>query len=402
MRYSREITALIADQRYETAREILDSLKQGEVPSRKLLSNLYSNDLSDIAYSDIEIYLENNFPKGKKPREHIYDAPTDISDARSRAEKMPEYQRIHSQLLTGQIPDPELLKVFYGEYSEFAMSVFENFRRYGLFRKCGLPSSAHVNRVGSISTVININDPGSKLYSAVAVGHDFIEDLLYKAVDHHGRSYDFERYDEFVEKFIPQELRDGVSVLTNHYDIIIRYVIEFLDELSMGINPGAIIYALESLMSNEDAPAIKKYAEKTLALLSTLPQEGSNLEDIRWACYKDLYLKDLAELSKGADNFRFYEIKSFDLSDNGHGIGSLSMEARIKNLQKQEAWAREGYLFKTEWEPINRRIMELNEDILVFADYFVIRDLLEFQSVQDFLISALYKIKRLEKIFYTD
>lgn len=402
MRYSREITALIGDQRYETAREILESLKTGQIPSRKLLSQLYSNDLSGIAYADIEVYLANNFPNGRKPRQHLFDAPTDISDARSRAEKMPSYQRIHSQLLTGQIPDLEPVKEFYGEYSGFAMSVFENFRKYGLYRKCGLPSAAHVNRVGAISSVININDPGTKLYSAVAVGHDFIEDLLYKAVDEHGRPYDFARYDEFVEKFIPEELREGISILTNRYDIIIRYVIEFLDELGMGIHPGSIIYALESLIADDETTGIKEYAKKALALISTLPPDASKLEDIRWACYKDLYLRDLAELTKAADNFRFFEIKSFDLSDNGHGIGSLSMEARIKNLQKQEAWAREGYLFKSAWEPINRRIMELNEDILVFADYFVIKDLLEFQSVQDFLISALYKIRRLEKIFYTD
>ncbi len=402
MRYSREIKALTNDQRYQTAREILDSIKRGIIPSKRLLSNLYGPELSGIAFSDIEIYITHHFPKGKKLREHLYNAPTDISDARSGIEFMPAYQKLHGRLLTGLLPDMAEVNEIYGEYSGFAMSVFESFKKYGLYRKCGLPSAAHVNRVGAISTVININDPGTRFYSAIAVGHDFIEDLLYKAVDDHGRSYDFERYDEFVEKFIPAELRDGISVLTNHYDIIIRYVIEFLDDLGRGINPGTITYALESLIQNKKEMWIKKYAVKTLDLISTLPADGAKLEDIRWACYKDLYLKDLAGLSKEADNFRFYEIKSFDLSDNGHGIGSLSMEARIKNLLKQEAWAKEGYLFKTAWEPINRRIMELNEDILVFADHFVLKDLLELQSVQDFLISALYKIKRLEKIFYTD
>ncbi|MBK8661303.1 MAG: hypothetical protein IPN18_05670 [Ignavibacteriales bacterium] len=174
-----------------------------------------------------------------------------------------------------------------------------------------------------------------------------------------------------------------------------------MDERGVGINNGTILYALETLMTSEHQ-LLSKYAGRTLEVLKGLPAETKDLEVIRWVCYKDLYLKDIAQLSKKVDNFRFYEIKSFDLSDNGHGIGSLSMDARMKNLLKQEAWAREGYLFQTEWEPINRRIMELHEDILVFAEYFVIRDLMEYQSIQDFLFSALHKIKSLEKIFYID
>ncbi|MBZ0197658.1 MAG: hypothetical protein K8F28_10015 [Ignavibacteriaceae bacterium] len=300
--------------------------------------------------------------------------------------------------------------------------MFRNFKRYKLFRKCGLPSAAHVNRVGAVSTIIDINDPGSRLYSAIAVGHDFIEDLLYKAVDEDGVHYSFKRYTEFVEKFIPEELRQGILILTNHYDIVVRHIAEYLDNYNLGLNKNSVYDSVKELLSekgndgvingylnsDDELPqsnipsSIQEYAQKTLDLILDLPADKMKFEDIRWACYTELYLKDLAALSKKADNFRFFEIKSFDLSDNGHGIGSLSMDARIRNLLKQEAWAREGYQFNTEWAPINKRIMELNEDILVFAEYFVIKDLLELQSLQDFLISALYKIRRLDKIFYTD
>ncbi|GAB1349221.1 hypothetical protein MASR1M107_14340 [Ignavibacteriales bacterium] len=401
MRYSRETKAIIDDKRYIIAREILTALKQSQVPDYNLLARLFPIDLAKIAMKDIEIYLSRNIITGKKIRAHIYEAPTDISDARSKVENMAVYQNLHSQLLTGQVPEMENIREFYGEYSDFAFSVFEQFRKYRMFRKCGLPSAAHINRVGSIASFLNINDPGSKLYSAIAVGHDLIEDILYKAVDEYDIHYGFDRYEEFIEKFIPAELRDGIAILTNHYDLIIKYVVEFLDEGGIGINNGSISYSLEDLME-KNHPVLSKYADRTLQVLQSLPPESKDLDEIRWVCYKDLYLKDIAGLSKKADNFRFYEIKSFDLSDNGHGIGSLSMDARIKNLLKQEAWAREGYLFNTQWEPINRRIMELNEDILVFAEAFVIKDLLEYQSIQDFLLSALYKIKRLEKIFFTD
>ena len=401
MRYSREIKALIDDKRFAIAKEILTALKQLQVPDYNLLSRLYPIDLAKIAMKDIEIYLGQNLISGKNVRAHIYEAPTDISDARSKVENTVSYQNLHSQLLTGQTPDMKNIDEFYGEYSGFAFKVFEQFRKYRMFRKCGLPSAAHVNRVGAIASIININDPGSKLYSAIAVGHDLIEDILYKAVDDYGIHYGFDRYEEFIEKYIPSELREGIAILTNHYDLIIKYVAEFLDERGIGINNGSIIFALEDL-HERNHPVLSKYADRTLEVLNSLPPETKNLEEIRWVCYKDLYLKDIAQLSVRADNFRFYEIKSFDLSDNGHGIGSLSMDARIKNLLKQEAWAREGYLFKTQWEPINRRIMELNEDILVFAEAFVIKDLLEYQSIQDFLLSALYKIRRLKQIFYTD
>ncbi|GAB1441906.1 hypothetical protein MASR2M39_07410 [Ignavibacteriales bacterium] len=401
MRYSREIAQSISDHRYQTAKTILEEIKHGNTPSEKLLTDLFPPDLVKIVKDDFELFIANNSLPNKKVRQHIDSAPTDISDARSKAEKMPSFQALHSALLTRRKPDAKILKEFYGEYDEFALTVFEMFRHYGMFRKCGLPSAAHLNRVGAISSIININDPGSKLYSAIAVGHDLIEDMLYKAVDEFGVHYGFDRYDEFIHNFIPEELREGIAILTNHYDLIIKYVIEFLDERGVGINNGTILYALETLMTG-DHQLLSKYAGKTITVLNGLPPETKNLDEIRWVCYKDLYLKDIAQLSKKVDNFRFFEIKSFDLSDNGHGIGSLSMDARMKNLLKQEAWAREGYLFQTEWDPINRRIMELHEDILVFAEYFVIRDLIEYQSIQDFLFSALHKIKSLEKIFYID
>ncbi|MCC6638567.1 MAG: hypothetical protein IT278_12635 [Ignavibacteriaceae bacterium] len=401
MRYSREIAQSISDHRYQSAKTIFDEIKHGHTPSENLLSDLFPPDLVKIVKDDLELFFANNSLPDKKVRQHIDTAPTEISDARSKAEKMPSFQALHSALLTRRKPDELIVKEFYGEYADFAQLVFEMFRSYKMFRKCGLPSAAHLNRVGAISSIININDPGSKLYSAIAVGHDLIEDMLYKAVDEFGVHYGFDRYDEFIHKFIPEELREGIAILTNHYDLIIKYVIEFLDERGVGINNGTILYALETLMTSEHQ-LLSKYAGRTLEVLKGLPAETKDLEVIRWVCYKDLYLKDIAQLSKKVDNFRFYEIKSFDLSDNGHCIGSLSMDARMKNLLKQEAWAREGYLFQTEWEPINRRIMELHEDILVFAEYFVIRDLMEYQSIQDFLFSALHKIKSLEKIFYID
>ncbi len=77
------------------------------------------------------------------------------------------------------------------------------------------------------------------------------------------------------------------------------------------------------------------------------------------------------------------------------------MFSRIKNIIKIGIWAREGYGLKSTWLPLNNRVMEIQEDTLVHAEHFVIRDLLEPQSTQDFLMSALLKIKELESIFYT-
>jgi hypothetical protein len=401
MRFSREITALSQDPRYADAKSIFDSIKSGSVPSLETLNRLFADKITKIAQKDIECFLIDNIPSHRKIRGHIHKAPTDISDARSKAELMPPFQKIHSSLLNKQIPDTKLVNEFYGEFTPFVLSVFQNFINYNMTRKCGLSSTAHLNRVGTIATVLNINDENSKLYSAIAVGHDLIEDLLYKVKDENNKNYGFDRYEEFIDKFIPHQLREGISILTNHYDLIIKYVVEYLEEENKALTSDNIVKAIISLQVKNN-PVISKYAEKTLSVIQKLPEGTKNLDEIRWYCYKDLYIKDIAEHSMTADNFRFYELKSFDLSDNGHGIGSLSMDARIKNLLKQEAWAREGYLFKTKFDPINRRIMELNEDILVFAEFFVLRDLLEYQSIQDFLISAMYKIKRLEKILFTD
>ena len=215
MRYSRKIAQSISDHRYQSAKTIFDEIKHGHTPSENLLSDLFPPDLVKIVKDDLELFFANNSLPNKKVRQHIDTAPTEISDARSKAEKMPSFQALHSALLTRRKPDELIVKEFYGEYADFAQLVFEMFRSYKMFRKCGLPSAAHLNRVGAISSIININDPGSKLYSAIAVGHDLIEDMLYKAVDEFGVHYGFDRYDEFIHKFIPEELREGIAILTN-------------------------------------------------------------------------------------------------------------------------------------------------------------------------------------------
>jgi len=113
----------------------------------------------------------------------------------------------------------------------------------------------------------------------------------------------------------------------------------------------------------------------------------------------------LAGLYKNAKNitdFRTFEIKSIDLADNAHSSGALSMEEKLKNIQKLCIWASYGFSLQTNWQPTNNFIQEVFEVALECSKNLVVKDLLEPISKPDFFASALYKIEELRPVFYIE
>jgi hypothetical protein len=100
------------------------------------------------------------------------------------------------------------------------------------------------------------------------------------------------------------------------------------------------------------------------------------------------------------DDYRLFEIKGIDLSDNAHGKGSLSIDARIRNINKNILWAVIGERFNSTWKPFNDHLAEIREDALQSAQYIILNDLLQPHSSLDFMMSALLKIEKLKEVFY--
>ncbi|MBK9332576.1 MAG: hypothetical protein IPM96_09330 [Ignavibacteria bacterium] len=166
------------------------------------------------------------------------------------------------------------------------------------------------------------------------------------------------------------------------------------------LNISNLLFELEGMCSsnwNMQDKSIKLYD-----LLKKLEPENPSFDEVKWQSYKELYIKELAENAKNITDFRTFEIKSIDLADNAHSSGALSMEEKLKNIQKLCIWASYGFSLQTNWQPTNNFIQEVFEVALECSKNLVVKDLLEPISKPDFFASALYKIEELRPVFYIE
>ncbi|MFH1198538.1 MAG: hypothetical protein V1720_22750 [bacterium] len=399
MRYTAEIQRMQTDPHYAAAQELFKNIVYREVPDYLLIKTLYGPSRAGVILADIEYFYESAPLNYKKPRKHLPDSPEEISYKRSKTEKNKTFQSIQSSLLHNQLPDINILQAYYGEYAMSVHDVFKKYLELGLKRKCGISATCHFNRVGAVVNALQLDDGESHQYQTIGALHDAIEDLLFLVTDDKGRPYNFDTYDDFINRYIPFELAEAVKLLTNHFDLILFYAAKQIRRNDRALTKANLLSELRFLKQIK-CDGLKKYIEDTSELLSKEEPGVDLLESAKWLCYKKLYITEMARLTHNKSNYRPFEIKAVDLSDNGHGKDALPMSSRIKNIIKQCIWAREGYALKSTWKPLNDRIMEIQEDALVHAEHIIIKDLLEQQSSQDFIVAALLKFKELELVFY--
>ena len=135
-------------------------------------------------------------------------------------------------------------------------------------------------------------------------------------------------------------------------------------------------------------------------IIEDFDEDENYIQELRWKFYKDLYLNGIANESLQNDNYRIFEIKGIDLSDNAHGKDALSLDGRIRNINKNVYWSKLGFNMKSTWVPLNNHIRENMEDAYESAELIVLRGLLEPQSSLDFVTSSLLKFSKMEEVFY--
>lgn len=387
---------------YHRAHEVLESVLQRDAPPPHLLSHLYGLDLAPRIHELITNFLSEEFTNPVTPRKHNLDAPTEIGDTRARLEYDARYQAVQTELLQHRIPDRVMLQNCYGEYAEAVRQIFDLFRHHMLMRKCGIPSVAHLNRVGSMAGALGLDkNEGDKKYSAIGAMHDAIEDLLNLAVDDTGRGFGLARYEEFIDEFIPDELQSSLVLLTNHYDLILGHIQRDLRRKDRALTRNHLVSSLEQLASAR-YPGLDTYIKAMLNLLSAAELEPDVYENAKWRCYRNLYIHDMAAEAHAVANYRTYQTKALDIADNANGREALAMAGRIKNILKMDIWGREGYALGSSWPPLNNHVIEFEETALMHAEQLVIRDFLEPVLTQDFIMSGLQKIKALRPVFFVD
>lgn len=399
-KYERE--ALKHYNNFYNAMEVLEYIKNRSVPTIGLLTRAYGQSKAGLIKEIFENYFDINFKPGLVVREHDYTAPDEVFLARTSLEDDAHYQKIHSSILYNIVPDLEDLRKFYGPYSESVKRIFEQYIYLQLKRKCNISSASHLNRVGGVAIELNFNMAGCFEYGAIAAMHDAIEDLLPLAKSSKRRKYDIENYKEFLDEYIPFVLQPFVKTLTNHYDLVLGYAIRYLKDKDRFINISNILEVLEMLMS-KGLEEIEVYIKELYLVLlkSDFDEELDLIDQLKWKCYKDLYLKEIAGKSINEGNYRLFEIKGLDLADNFHGKDSLSIDGKIRSLNKNIIWGKLGYGFHSTWTPLNNHIRETIEEVYISAENIILRDLFEPQSTLDFITATLIKFSRLEEVFYT-
>jgi len=394
-----DIELLKTQKNYKTAFSILQDVLSGRCPDMVLLERLYGSKKSRIIQSIIKEYLTKGNFKNRIVRTTNEDAPMEIALARREVENDVNYQKIHSSILLNKVPDIKSLEIFYGEYSSYVRKILEMYAQLNLKRKCEISASSHLNRVGACVFQLKMNDTGKYDYSSTAIMHDSIEDLLRLSTAPNGKGIDVDKYNSLIEKYIPEDLQSAIKILTNHYNLIISFITGKLLDEDKAFTRKNILAELHTIEKQKPTELIK-YIKEMIELISKIGVDGNELDTIKWECYKNLYLEGIAHSTVLKDDHRIYEIKGVDLSDNSHGKGSLSIDARIRNINKNLMWGIKGYAMQSTWKPFNDHIEEIVQDALYSAEFIILNDLLKPDSSMDFMMSTLLKIEKLENVFF--
>lgn len=389
------------DPRYDTARQILQQLLHREDLDFSLLISLYGIRQAQSMHAVLGRFLELHHEEFGTPRPSKFNASTEISDTRSRVEEATEFQNLQEQLLFGGLPDTEDLLPFYGPYAEQVRTIFQLFLTLGLKRQCGITSAAHLNRVGVVVGNMGMDLPGEHLYSTIGVMHDALEDLLEKATDEHGVVYGTRSYQRFLDRYAAPELHAHLRLVTNFYDLLLAEIHTRLKNEGTYMKKENLLWGLEEMYLHEPVD-IHPYLEKMHHLLEDSELDGDVYNQAKWRCYSELYIREMAVYTHSWGDYRTFEIKAIDLSDNGHGRDALAMTSRVKNLIKHQIYVNYGIRLRSTWHALNNRIAELQEDALVHSEHIIINDLLQKQSSIDFAMSTMLKLLSLKSIFFTD
>ncbi|HIH32303.1 TPA: hypothetical protein HA235_06370 [Candidatus Woesearchaeota archaeon] len=394
MRYTNEFLGLMKNPRYKLARLVFNDLISGNAPDEKVLKKLYKNSYKSM------LSLSKDFKITGELRKHV-NAPSLITDARLATVKDNNYRKIHHELLKFQIPEIKHLKKFFGEYSKTVQTSYKLFIEAKKTRKSGISMTCHHNRVACTFYELIKDNPEVNHYASIAALHDFVEDLMYSLKDEEGNRYTIENYEAFLNKFIPKDLQEPIQLLTNHYDMILKYVDYHLDRQGKRFNKENLLEFLGH-MKPDTMAQLGSFVRKIMLVVRgseyTETSSKDYLEEMKWKCYTELYIPELVKISYKDKEHLLLLVKLVDLSDNNNALEGMDLPSKIKNIRKSIITC--DLISKLDKAKLlEDYVLELSEDALVKAEFLVIKDLMMQESVLDFYVDALVKIEKMKDVF---
>jgi len=310
---------------------------------------------------------------------------------------LPKYSVMCTKLLLSEIPDKEELKQLFGEFAENVEIILELYMAYKLKRKCLTNRICHPYRTACLANILGYDQSGDGMYASIMMEHDAIEDLLFvmgESSDHKG----LKSLEIYINRYIPEQIKEPVSLLTNYYSIILGYL-EFLYSISdEKITKEGLLRGLSFIKGKSSL--LRNHVEKLAQLISENEIGEPILSKAKSLAYKNLYIPELAALAVQKDNYRLLESKMLDLADNAAGLQSVSDVDRINGILKLNLWSQQAYNLHSQFGPLNNYVMEIFNEALLLSQVLIVRDLLSPVYKTSYLVSALEKIKLLKEVLY--
>ena len=379
---------------FSEAVNLLDAILAGERINNSLIEKLYSPNENKFIIEHLENYYSVSQPY-LRPRTLI-EAPDGLYNAMRKISGS-EYAELHSKYLLGCVPETEELCPMFGKYSQSVQKVVEEYISHNLKRKCFVPAACHPFRTACLVRILGFDLPGESKYTSIMMFHDAIEDLIFvmgKSSDHMG----INSTNDFINKYIPDELNGHIHLLTNYYSIILKYLAYLYTISDTKITQESIEDGLRKLGARYSA--LQTHIAKLQRLISESVLTEPFLASAQWLAYKELYIRELAEASQRNSDYRIFEMKCADIADNSAALLSLSDSDRIKGIIKLGLWANIGYELHSDWRPLNNYICEIFNEAVLLARAMLLRDILSPVYKQDYFVSALEKIKRLRAVLF--
>lgn len=393
-----ELIEVYNHKNFESAYVIFNSLLRKNVPEIYHLEKIYGAKADLIARQSEKFLSKNYMLLGNSLREHQPNAPTELTDAMFDLENSDEYTEelelaIHNRDTLNRLS----LNKKYGKYADSVSNLVLSYARELKNRDSLLVEESHPWYVSEI--VLRIT--GSIEAAMKALYHDHIEDNLLRKIDPKtNRRYTLEDHDRFVNEEIPESIQEDVKIMTNYYGLVIKYIDKMLEKRNQRLNRETALIELESLM-DQNLGSLNVPIGKLYQKVYNSEIKGDYSKGLRWICYDSPYMEDSAKKCN-AGNTEDYRIKGVDVKFNNIGKIIRGTIPDIKNINKQASWVNHGYSLGLKDDKLNNNIMEIGEDMLVSAEYWMLKMITSTPINFAFFKSMTEHMLLLTPVLYTD
>jgi hypothetical protein len=423
MRFTHEMIAQQNSPRYTAAHQILDDLLHRRKPDINILISLYGEPVAkDVMRAILDFYSDKDFDPGIL-RKHHPNSPKILSDMRILVDNDPDFRAMDlyfSQQVSRTESIEDLIREIkseigenihnkFGPYSDYIIKTAALAMHHRLKRKCNVSIICHWVGVAGLIHFLqctgSIPTPQDQYYlSATAFLHDFKEDLPTHVLHSDGTPYGFYRTEEFGIDSLPSNaiMIKDLNVLNNLYGNLSKYAYDFFKKQGQTFTVDRFKEFLKRYIESDDnsRSLMYKVHEHIFDLISKKDysdMQGKDLLNaISWDFYES-YINRILDKSMTATI-----IKCCDQSYNFIGKDPLSGQELMKTLLKMWLLASNLYERAFNLKYLDNFVMELLEDTLCYAEYYIIKDLMRTEAIIPFYASIFHKIKILSPILYID